>query len=212
MNESTLIVFLRDSVDSKAAPITFPLDLIELESLCASYFADQIKDCLLKNGYSIELFQKVFIGFCSDGASVMLGTKSEVGNLLRDKFSDIILWHCFKHKLELSVGNALKIVSTNDCLSFLQHLNSLYSLLPNNKRELNECSHDLDMTRERIGKVFAVRWVASSFRAVSEVWHSFPALAQHFHKASIDETRQNTEKARLKNYQQNFVQQILLKI
>ena len=45
-------------------------------------------------------------------------------------------------------------------------------------------------------KCFTVRWVASSFRAVSAVWHSFPALAQHFQNASKNETRQSTEKAR----------------
>ena len=44
--------------------------------------------------------------------------------------------------------------------------------------------------------MFTVRWVASSFRAVSAVWLSFPALAQHFQNASKDETRQSTEKAR----------------
>ena len=38
--------------------------------------------------------------------------------------------------------------------------------------------------------------MASSFRAVSAVWHSFPALAQHFQNASKDEIRQSTEKAR----------------
>ena len=41
-------MFLRASVNSKAAPINFPLDLVELESLCASHFADKIEDCLLK--------------------------------------------------------------------------------------------------------------------------------------------------------------------
>ena len=89
--KSTLIVFLRASINGKAAPINFPLDLAELESLCASHIADKIVDCLLKNGYSIELLQEVIIGFCSDGASVMLGTKSGAGKLLKDKFPDIIL-------------------------------------------------------------------------------------------------------------------------
>ena len=63
-------------------------------------------------------------------------------------------------------------------------------------RELSNCAHDLHLTLKRIGKVFTVRWVASSFRAVSAVWHFFPALAQHFQNASKDETRQSTEKAR----------------
>ena len=42
---------LRASVDGKAAPISFPLDLVKLESQCASHIADKIVDCLLKNGY-----------------------------------------------------------------------------------------------------------------------------------------------------------------
>ena len=127
-DKSTLIVFLRASIDGKAAPITFPQDLVELESLCASHIADKIVDCLLKNGYSIELLQEVIIGFCSDGASVMLGTKSGVGKLLKDKFPDIILWHCLNHRLELAVGIALEIIGgTNDFQSFLEHLYSLYS-------------------------------------------------------------------------------------
>ena len=63
-------------------------------------------------------------------------------------------------------------------------------------RELCNGAHDLHLTLKRIGKVFTVRWVASSFRAVSAVWHSFSASAQHFQNASKDETRQSTEKAR----------------
>ena len=80
-DKSTLIVFLRASIDGKAAPINFPQDLVELESLYASHIADKIVDCLLKNGYSIELLLEIIIGFCSDGTSVMLGTKSGVGKL-----------------------------------------------------------------------------------------------------------------------------------
>ena len=186
-------------------PINFPLDLVELESLCASHIADKIVDCLLKNGYSIELLQEVIIGFCSDGASVMLGTKSGVGKLLEDKFPDIILWHCLNHRLELALGIALEIIGgTNDFQSFLEHLYSLYSQSPKNKRELDQCFHDLQTTLKRIGKVFTIRWVASSFRAVSAVWHSFPALAQHFDKASNDETRQSTEKVRFRGILSKF--------
>ena len=125
----------------------------------------------------------------------MLGTKSGVGKLLKDEFPDIVLWHCLNHRLELAVGNPLDAASgTNDLQSFLECLYSLYSQSPKNMRELSNCAHDLNLTLKRIGKVFAVRWVASSFRAVSAVWHSFPALAQHFQYASKDETRQSTEK------------------
>ena len=68
------------------------------------------------------------------------------------------------------------------------------------------------MTLKRIGKIFTVRWFALFFRAVSAVWHSFPALSQHFHKASNDETIQSIKRLHFKNYYQNYAQQVLLKI
>jgi len=86
-----LIIFLKTSVDGKAAPVSFLLDLVDLETLCASHIKDAILDCLRKNGFTTELLQDVFIGFCSDGASVMLGTKSGVGKLVKDEFADIVL-------------------------------------------------------------------------------------------------------------------------
>ena len=131
----------------------------------------------------------------------MLGTKSGVGKLLKDKFPNIVLWHCLIHKLELAVENALESISgTNDFQSFLEHLYSLYSQSLKNKHELEQCFHNLQTTLKRIGKVFITRWVASSFRAVSAV----SALVQHFHKASNDEMRQSTEKARFQETLSKF--------
>jgi len=133
-----LIIFLKTSVDGEAAPVSFPLDLVDLETLCALHIKDAILDCLRKNGFTTELLQEVFIGFCSDGASVMLGTKSGVGKLLKDGFPDIVLWHCLNHRLEPAVGNALDATSgTNDLQSFLECLYSLHSQSPKNMRELS---------------------------------------------------------------------------
>ena len=87
---------------------------------------------------------------------------------------------------------------TKDFQAFLDSLYSLYSQSPKNVRELQECAQDLHTTLKRIGKVFSVRWVASSYRAVSAVWQSFPVLAQHFRKASEDTTRDGRDRAKFK--------------
>jgi len=71
--KSILLVFLKASVDGEMEPIAFPLDLIELDSLSAAHIKEQLMNCLFKSGFTTELLQGVFIGFCSDGASVMLG-------------------------------------------------------------------------------------------------------------------------------------------
>ncbi|KAK1897030.1 E3 SUMO-protein ligase KIAA1586, partial [Dissostichus eleginoides] len=70
-------------------------------------------------------------------------------------------------------------------------------LSPKNMRQLSQCAHNLDIALRRIGKVFSVRWVASSWRAVSAVWQSYPALPQHFREASEDDTRDSRERAKI---------------
>ena len=210
VDELTLIVFLRASVDGKAAPINFPLDLVELESQCASHMADKIVDCLLKNGYTIELLQELFIGFCSDGASVMLGTKSGVGKLLKDKFPAIILWHCLNYRLELAVGNALESISgTNDFQSFLEHLYSLYSQSLKNKRELEQCSHNLQTTLKRIGQaercLFFAEWLHPSGQyqqsgILSQLWRNI------FTKLQMTKRNKVQKRPDFKEYYLNFLQ------
>uniref|UniRef100_A0A3B3QYV9 DUF4371 domain-containing protein n=1 Tax=Paramormyrops kingsleyae TaxID=1676925 RepID=A0A3B3QYV9_9TELE len=170
-HKSTLIVFLK----------------AKLDSLCAAHIKQQLMSCLFNNGFTVELLQEVLTGFCSDEASVMLGVKSGVGKLLQDDFPDIILWHCLNHRLELAVDQALDATGgTKDVQAFLDTLYSLYSQSPKNMRELSECAHNLHITLRRIGRVFTVRWVASSRRAVDAIWHSYAALAQHFRGASED--------------------------
>uniref|UniRef100_A0A3P9JP33 DUF4371 domain-containing protein n=1 Tax=Oryzias latipes TaxID=8090 RepID=A0A3P9JP33_ORYLA len=184
-NKSTLIVFVKASVDGAMEPIAFPLDLVDLDSLCAAHIKEKLINCLLKNGFTMQLLQELLIGFCSDGASVMLGVKSGVGKLLKDDFPSIVLWHCLNHRLELAVDQALdKTGGTKDFQAFLDSLYSLYSQSPKNMRELSECAHNLHITLKRIGRVFSVRWVASSWRAVNAVWQSYSTLAQHFQKFS----------------------------
>lgn len=196
-HKSTLIVFLKASVDGVMDPVSFPLDLVELDNLRAGHIKEKLMGCLLKNGFTAELLQEVFIGFCSDGASVMLGVKSGVGKLLQDDFPGIVLWHCLNHRLELAVDQALDVTGgTKDFQSFLDSLYSLYSQSPKNTRELGECAQNLDITLKKIGRVFNIRWVASSFRAVSAVWDSFPALAEHFREASEDDTRATIERSK----------------
>ncbi|KAJ3595844.1 hypothetical protein NHX12_002258 [Muraenolepis orangiensis] len=198
-HKSTLIVFLKASVDGDMEPIAFPLDLVELDSMSAAHIKDQIMGCLLKNGFTVELLREILIGFCSDGASVMLGVKSGVGKLLQDDFPGIILWHCLYHRLELAVDQALDVTGgKKDFQAFMDSLYSLYSQSPKNMWQLSECAHNLDIALRRIGKVFSVGWVASSWRAVSAVCQSYPALAQHFREASEDDPRDSRERAKFK--------------
>jgi len=95
----------------------------------------------------------------------VLGTKSGVGKLLKDKFPNITLWHCLNHRIELAVGDTLGIANgKNGLQSLIASLHSLHSLSPKNMLELSECAHDFHVTLKRNGKLFAVLWVAASYR------------------------------------------------
>lgn len=196
-NKETMIIFLKASVDMDSEPTCFPLELIELDNVTAPYIKEEIFKCLLKNGYTDSLLQEVLVSFCSDGASVMLGSKSGVGTLIKKDFPNIFLWHCLNHRLELAVGDALEATTgTNDFKFFLDTLYSVYSQSSKHTVELSKCSKELHKSLKKIGKVFTVRWVASSYRTVLAVWQSFPALAKHFDDCSLDDRRTSKERAK----------------
>ena len=54
--------------------------------------------------------------------------------------------------------------------------------------------------------MFIVRWVASYFRAISAVWHSFPGLSEHFNDAAkLDNVQKKPD---FKDYFPNCVQPV----
>jgi len=52
--------------------------------------------------------------------------------------------------------------------------------------EFHMCAVSLEHNLQRIGKIFTIRWVASSERIIKAVWNNFPALYQHFTTAAND--------------------------
>ncbi|KAL4108076.1 hypothetical protein QTP88_018331 [Uroleucon formosanum] len=65
------------------------------------------------------------------------------------------------------------------------------------------CNHRLELAvadcfKEllKIGKIFTIRWVASSLRTIKAVWNNFESLFQHFSNAIMDDQRSSKEKAK----------------
>src|SRR5438552_273169 len=103
------------------------------------------------------------IGFCSDGASCMIGQFQGVAKLLRDKNPHIKSFHCMAHRLELAVKDAVRSVNFISHFSiFIDALYKMYSLSPKNQRELETITCKLCVQLLKIKKVFDIRWVFSS--------------------------------------------------
>ncbi|XP_077335488.1 E3 SUMO-protein ligase KIAA1586 homolog [Lithobates pipiens] len=152
--------------------------------------------CLSKFGFSDDFLAKNWIGACSDGASVMLGRKSGVLERLSQKYPQLVKWHCLCHRLELCISDTIhSIPGLHHLTSFFEKLYAVYHQSPKKLAELSECAKGLEVQILKIGKVFSVRWVASSQRAIRAVWESYPALHSHFLKASLSSAHNSQQKS-----------------
>ena len=103
--KSVLIIFVKIENEDFSPTIFF--DLVELESQVAERIYNTVLDSLNSAGFSNEYLKQNLIGFCSDGASVMLGRNSGVGTRLQENFPKIVIWHCLNHQLQLVLDNSV---------------------------------------------------------------------------------------------------------
>ena len=131
----------------------------------------------------------------------MLGVKSGVGTTLKNDYPSIVLWHCLNHRLELSVNDAIDGISGfNPIRIFFDKIYSLYSTSPKLLRQLHEISEELDITVKKIGWVFTIRWVASSYRTVKALWHNHQALYIHFKRSSEKPSLKKADQQQFKGF------------
>ena len=180
-NLTCLIIYLRCETTKDNPPHYLFLDLVELENQTSATIVNTILTCLNKYEFDEDFLMRNLVAISTDGASVMLGRKCGVATTLARKFPNIITWHCLNHRLELAVSDAIREnKAVNHFQILFDKLYSIYSRSPKNKRKLSECSKEIDIQLQKIGRMFSVRWVASSYRTVAAVWNNFKPLCLHF--------------------------------
>lgn len=178
--KSCLVLYVRSAYDNSSDCFSFPLALVELESLSAEHITEKVLCTLHAHGFSEEFLANNLIGACSDGASVMLGRNSGVLTRLNNKFPNLFLWHCMCHRIELAIGDAIKAEKqVHHVRSMLDKLYSIYSQSPKAQRELEDSAVNLGVQLQKIGRVLDVRWAASSSKTLQAIWQSYPALYNH---------------------------------
>jgi hAT family C-terminal dimerisation region len=136
------------------------------------------------------LVLRQLIGFCSDGASAMTGAFSGVATLLKQKYPNVIAFHCMAHRLELAVKDAVDEVNfISHFRIFIDSVYKVYSMSPKNQRQLETVASELATELLKVRKVFDIRWVFSSHSSMSAVWQDLPALYKHFVDCSHDMSR-----------------------
>lgn len=199
-NKTALVVYLKTCVSEKnEEPEFLFLSLKELSAQTAEVITDTLLQLLSDNGFTEEFLQENWLSLVSDGASVMIGSRSGVATRLRIKYPQLFVWHCLNHRLELSVGDVLReVTEVNHFQSFMDSLYSIYSKSPKNQQQVREISIELDSELMKIGRVFSIRWISSSYRTVSAVWRSFQSLNKHFQDCSEDIARDSKDRQRFR--------------
>ena len=209
-SNSVLVIYIRSHIGDHNVR-TFFLDLVEMEKTDAQSIESEMLKCLDKHGFSAEFLNHNLIGVCSDGASVMLGRKSGVLERLKGKFPNIVKWHCLCHRIELGVSDAIAEISGFGHLtSFFDKIYAIYHQSPKNQHELAAVAEELCVQINKIGKVFSIRWVSSSFRTIKAILKSYTALHEHFVKASKDVNRASAVKVQFEGLDKILTSEIFV--
>ncbi len=144
--KACLIVYVRAVISD--TPENVFLDIRELEG----QDSESVVKCLLTTstdfGFDEDYLSKNFIAFTSDGASVMLGKRSGVGQRMKEKFPAILLWHCLNHRLELAISDAIS--SIDPIQTFFDKIYSVYSYSSKLQREFLQffgLHHHLELSK-----------------------------------------------------------------
>lgn len=180
-SKSVLIIFIKCELSLCDEPVFIFLQLFELFSTNAESIYEALIYCMKNNGFSNEYLSKNLIAFCSDGASVMLGSKSGVATRVLKDFPNIIIWHCLNHRLQLVLDDSISDISEiNHFKSFLDKIYSIYHQSNKNQYELKAIAENLEIEIVKIGRVLGPRWASCSLRTALAVWRAYPALYFHF--------------------------------
>ena len=204
-SKSVLIIFVK--IENEDFSPTIFLDLVELESQGAEQIYNTMLDSLNSAGFSNEYLKQSLIGFCSDGASVMLGRKSGISTRLQENFPKIVIWYCLNHRLQLVLDDSVNdIKQVNHFKIFMDKMYTIFHKSNKNQAELFNISQELGQQMLKIGRVLGPRWASCSLRSALTVWRTYPALYRYF----TSNTKFSGIAARLCN--KNFLRDLALMI
>ena len=192
--KSALILYVRFIYDGEAT--NYFLDLIEIENKTGQGIAESVLKALVDCGLSNDFIKSNLIGFASDGASAMTGCHAGAVQILQNILGfKLTSFHCMAHRLELAVHDIIKSMNTLSHFKMLcQEFHNIYAC--SSKRLVEAVANELSAEIFKIGKVFDIRWLMSSFNAVNALWKNLSPLQEHMSKLTNESTLNGREKSK----------------
>ena len=135
-------------------------------------------------------YKQKTVGFCSDGASVMMGQRKGVIKLLKDEGATqwiLPVW-CLAHRLELAVKDAFKdtyMDTVIDMLVSIYYFNSGSAKHYKEARDIAELLGEHFMKQEQAN---GTRWVDHKLWAVTKLFHNWSIIITQMENYAEDNT------------------------
>ena len=132
-----------------------------------------------------------------DGAAVMIGCKSGVSALMKEKNPQIVSIHCVAHKLELGVLDADRSIDyLHKFEDIVKSIYKFYARSTKRRRDLQAFADILESELLHYGDVKTVRWVASKARALRAIQQNLFATLGHLEHAAFANKTEESGKAK----------------
>ena len=150
--------------------------------------------------YDMPDYKQKTVGFCSDGASVMMGCRKGVIKLLKDagQAEWILPIHCFAHKLELAVKDCFKGSYMDTVTDTLTSIYYFYKGSAKRSKEAGEVAEILEESFHKPEKANGTRWVDHKLRAASKMAKNWKVIVIHLMSYSEDNSNRAEDRVKAK--------------
>lgn len=151
---------------------------------------------------NLQQYKQKTIGFCSDGASVMMGARRGVIQLLKTAGNaDWIMpvW-CLAHKLELAVKDAFKSTYMDTVIEILVSIYYFYKGSAKRFKEATDIAEVLGEHFLKPEKANGTRWVDHKLRAVTKLIKNWHIILTQMENYSEDNSNKAQDRAKVQGY------------
>lgn len=199
-NLTALIVYLRIT-GPDGEPCNSFFSLVELEGTRGVDIANALYRSLIDIGFPKNTLTEKLLGICTDGASNLQGEYNGAITLFLEMIGradkEVVKMHCMNHKLELAVHKVVDDI--NQVLHIRQFVDTLYAFFsqsPKNQRALELVARELQAELLKIGRIFDIRWLSSTYRSINALWKCLPSLCKFFQERTLDSTISSKDQAK----------------